>query len=83
MEDKITFLSDEFQNGKTGELVQGVTIIIDGKLKEMLDMLIKNNDDYNEYTDIIRDALFSGINSIIKNNSIIMMKTNGDKCEIK
>ena len=66
MEDKITFLRDEFQNGKTGELVQGVTIIIDGKLKEMLDMLIKNNDDYNEYTDIIRDALFSGINSIIK-----------------
>ena len=60
------FLNEEFENDKTGEKVQGITIIVDGKLKEVLDLLMKNNPDYKNYTEIVRDAFFDGINSMIR-----------------
>ena len=62
----VTILNEEFENDKTGEKVQGITIIMDGKLKEVLDLLMKNNPDYKNYTEIVRDAFFNGINSMIR-----------------
>lgn len=61
----VTILSEEFENDKTGEKVQGITIILDGKLKEVVDLLMKNNPSYKNYTEIVRDAFFKGINSMI------------------
>ena len=57
----VTILNEEFENDKTGEKVQGITIIVDGKLKEVLDLLMKNNPSYKNYTEIVRDAFFSGV----------------------
>ena len=31
MDNTVTFLNEEFENDKTGEKVQGVTVILDGK----------------------------------------------------
>ena len=62
----VTILNEEFENDKTGEKVQGITIVVDGKLKEVLDLLMKNNPDYKNYTEIVRDAFFDGINSMIR-----------------
>ena len=62
----VTILNEEFENDKTGEKVQGITIIVDGKLKEVLDLLMKNNPDYKIYTEFVRDAFFDGINSMIR-----------------
>lgn len=62
----VTILNEEFENDKTGEKVQGITIIVDGKLKEVLDLFMKNNPDYKNYTEIVRDAFFDGINSMIR-----------------
>ena len=62
----VTIWNEEFENDKTGEKVQGITIIVDGKLKEVLDLLMKNNPDYKNYTEIVRDAFFDGINSMIR-----------------
>lgn len=62
----VTILNEEFENDKTGGKVQGITIIVDGKLKEVLDLLMKNNPDYKNYTEIVRDAFFDGINSMIR-----------------
>lgn len=62
----VTILNEEFENDKTGEKVQGITIIVDGKLKEVLDLLMKNNPDYKNYTEIVWDAFFDGINSMIR-----------------
>lgn len=31
---KISILSEKFENENTGELVEGITIMIDGKLKD-------------------------------------------------
>ena len=68
----VTMLNEEFENDKTGEKVQGITIILDGKFKEVVDVLMKNNPGYMNYTEIVRDALFKGINTMIeeqKNNN--------------
>ena len=62
----VTILNEEFENDKTGEKVQGITIIVEGKLKEVLDLLLKNIPDYKNYTEIVRDAFFNGINSMIR-----------------
>ena len=61
----VTILNEEFENDKTGEKVQGITIIVDGKLKEVVDLLMENNPSYKNYTEIVRDAFFNGINSMI------------------
>lgn len=61
----VTILNEEFENDKTGEKVQGITIILDGKLKEVVDLLMKKNPNYTKYTEIIRDAFLKGINSMI------------------
>ena len=61
----VTILNEEFENDKTGEKVQGITIIVEGKLKEVLDLLMKNNPNYKNYSEIVRDAFFYGINSLI------------------
>ena len=62
----VTILNEEFENDKTGEKVQEITIIVEGKLKEVLDLLMKNNPNYKNYTEIVRDAFFNGINSMIR-----------------
>ena len=62
----VTILNEEFENDKTGEKVQGITIIVEGKHKEVLDLLMKNNPNYKNYTEIVRDAFFNGINSMIR-----------------
>ena len=41
---KISILSEKFENENTGELVEGIKIMIDGKLKSML----KNTTNLNE-----------------------------------
>lgn len=64
-ENVVTILNEEFENDITNEKVQGLTIIIDGKLKQIMDIIIEKNDDYKNYTELVRDALFDGINNMI------------------
>ena len=40
--DTFTILNEEFENDKTGEKVRGITIIIDGKLRDVIDLIIKS-----------------------------------------
>lgn len=62
----ITLINETFENDKTGEQVQGITIIIDGKTKEVMDILIKNSKYRETYMEIVRDALFEGLNVLVK-----------------
>ena len=64
-ENVVTILNEEFENDKTGEKVQGLTIIVDGKLKQAMDIIIEKDDNYNNYSEIVRDSLFDGMNNII------------------
>ena len=64
-ENMVTILNEEFENDKTDEKVQGLTIIIDGKLKQVIDIIIDKDDNYSNYSEVVRDALFEGINNLI------------------
>ena len=37
--DTVTMLNEEFENDQTGEKVEGITIIVDGQFKQVLDII--------------------------------------------
>lgn len=65
MSNKVAIFSEEHVNDKTGDKAQGITIVVDGKLKEVFDLIIMKESKYQNYIEIVRDALFDGISSII------------------
>ena len=66
MSNKITIINEEFENEQTGEKVQGITIIIDGILKQFLEVIKTKEPKYGNNIDIIKDALMKGL-EIVKN----------------
>ena len=46
MNNKITLLSEEFENEQTGNIVEGITIIVDGPLKKFFEVIIAKNPKY-------------------------------------
>lgn len=56
-------MTEEFENEKTGERVEGITIMVDGIFKEILD-IIKQKKEYNNNVSIVQDALFKGLEEI-------------------
>ena len=69
MSETVTVLQDEFEKGTSGEKVQGITIIVDGAVKQVMDMVMRKNSNYKDYTSIVRDAFFSGLNQIVQMNN--------------
>lgn len=69
MSETVTFLQDEFEKGTSGEKVQGITIIVDGAVKQVMDMVMRKNSNYKDYTAIVRDAFFCGLNQIVQMNN--------------
>lgn len=63
-ESMLTVLSDEFENKETGEVNTGITVIIDGVLKKVLDTLLAKSE-YEDYSAIITVALMKGINQLV------------------
>jgi hypothetical protein len=55
-------LEETFTNEVNKEEVPGVTVIIDGDLKRVLDAIMKLDPSYQSYTGIIANALVRGIN---------------------
>ena len=56
-----------FTNDKTGENVEGITIMIDGVLKQVFDKIMQENREiYTDYATLLQDALMNGIRDIIK-----------------
>lgn len=46
MGEKVNFMQEMFENGQTGEQVPGVTVIVDGQFRQVLDILIERNPQY-------------------------------------
>ena len=67
MKKTITIISEEFENEKTGEKVEGVTIMVDGILKEFMDIIKAKNPQYESNVSVIQDALMQGL-EVIKNS---------------
>ena len=64
MKKTISIMSEEFENSNTGERVEGVTIMVDGILKEFLEIIKIRNPQYESNVSIIQDALMKGLESI-------------------
>ena len=62
---KIFMFTEEYENEKSGEKVPGVTVLIDGKFKQTLDVIMQKEGKYSNYTEIVRDLLFTGVDSYI------------------
>ncbi|MBL1230544.1 hypothetical protein IW492_15035 [Enterococcus sp. BWB1-3] len=66
--DKLTMIKETFKNEETGELTPGVTIILDGNVAQALDIIMEKKG-YSDYPEALRDVIFEGIHSFIKQNN--------------
>ena len=64
MKKTISIMSEEFENEKTGERVEGITIIVDGALKKMFEIIKLEKPEYKDNISIIHEALMKGLESI-------------------
>ncbi len=63
---KLTILSEKFENEKSGKSVDGLTLIVDGKIKEMFDIIIMNEKTLENYSEVLREIIFNGMESYIE-----------------
>ncbi|WP_418968679.1 hypothetical protein [Alloscardovia omnicolens] len=61
--DKISMLIEQFENEVTGDTVEGITILVDGKLKDVIDIL-KNKLNQEKSVHIIHEALLIGLEEL-------------------
>jgi len=66
MKTTLSIISETFENEATGEPVDGVTIIIDGLLREVVNTIINRSANYSSPLDVVQDALVRGLDSIRK-----------------
>lgn len=64
MKKTISIMTEEFENEKTGERVEGITIMVDGALKEFFDIIKREKREYSSSAAIIQDALLRGLEQI-------------------
>ena len=57
-------MAEEFENEKTGERVEGITIMVDGMLKEVMDIIKSKDSKYQTTVEVIQDALMKGLEDI-------------------
>ena len=72
MENKIRIVQEEFVNEKSGEKVTGLTLMVDGKIKQIFDIMIQKYGVAKTYTDIMHEIIVSGVDTMIE-------KVNKDK----
>lgn len=68
MEDrsKASFLVHNYKNEETGATVKGVTVMLDGTMKQLVETLLEVFPEYPDDVALIKEALFRGINAMIE-----------------
>ena len=64
MKKTISIMTEEFENEKTGERVEGRTIMVDGVIKELFDIIKREKKEYSNNVSIVQDALMKGLEEI-------------------
>ena len=64
MSNKITIMSEKFENEQTGEYIEGITIMVDGILKQFLEVIKAKEPNYENDLSVIQDALMKGLEVI-------------------
>ena len=63
--DTIVIMEDEYNIEDTEEVVEAAGVVIDGPLKLVMDKILKSNDEFEGYSDLIKEALYVGLIEII------------------
>ena len=63
--DMIVLVSEEYQNNSTEQKVPGVGVVIDEKLKRLMDIIIESTTEYSTYNDLVKEALYQGLLKLI------------------
>ncbi|MDA1877325.1 MULTISPECIES: hypothetical protein [Bacillus] len=66
-ENKVVMIKETFKNEETGELTPGVTIIFDGNLREVLEIIMEK-EGYSDYPEALKEVIFEGIHHFVKRN---------------
>lgn len=64
MKKTISIMTEEFENEKTGEKVEGITIMVDGVIKELFEIIKREKVEYKNNVSIVQDALIKGLEEI-------------------
>ena len=64
MKKTISIITEEFENEKTGERVEGITIMVDGAIKELFEIIKREKVEYENNVSIVQDALMKGLEQI-------------------
>lgn len=63
-DDSMTILLNKYENENTNVVSDGVTLILDGKIKDVFDS-IKQKNNCENYNEVMRDVIVAGVNYII------------------
>lgn len=64
MDSDLVILNEKFKKENSEQEVDGLTIIVDGVIKQVFDK-IKDLKGYDGYNEVLRDVIVEGINKII------------------
>ncbi len=62
---KVTFLKQDYKNSTTGAKVPGVTVLVEGVFRDILDKLIADTNREPDYVQLLQEAMFRGINEML------------------
>ena len=66
-ENKLIMRKETFKNDETGELTPGVTIILDGNVRKVLEIIMEKQG-YSDYPEALKEVIFEGIHHFVKRN---------------
>ena len=64
-DNKLIILNETFGKEGSDQKVEGLTLIVDGQSKTAFDA-IKMKKDYSNYNEVLRDIVFVGLESILR-----------------
>lgn len=64
MKKTITMMSELYKNSQTGEKVEGITIMVDGALKQIFEIIQHKEPKYENNLSIVQDAFMKGLETI-------------------
>ncbi|MBG9684903.1 hypothetical protein CN327_05270 [Bacillus cereus] len=67
-ENKLTMIEETFKNEETGEITPGITIILDGNVRRVLEIIIEKQG-YSDYPEALKEVVFEGIHHFVKRNN--------------
>lgn len=64
MKQTLSIMTEHFVNEATGEEIEGVTVMIDGLLREVIGVIRTRNPEFNSTAHVVQEALIRGLDSM-------------------